>query len=242
MIQETLPQRALEALTRLLARFRLAQELAPAFTNLVALLAFDPLAPTAVREPCRIIEDHLADSLVALQLAAVRSATQAVDLGSGAGLPGLPLALALPGTRFTLLDSNQRKASFISRAASECGLTNATVVADRSESWGSGIGNSDLVTVRAVADLDVVAEYAAPLLRIGGSLVAWRGKRDVQVEDRAEHAAELLGLKVLEPVQVQPFSGARHRHLHVMSKVRETPEGFPRRPGMAEKRPLGLLQ
>jgi 16S rRNA (guanine527-N7)-methyltransferase len=242
MIQESLPKRALDALTRLLARFRLAEDLAPAFIELVVLLAFDPLAPTAVREPARIIDDHLADSLVALQLAAVRSATQAVDLGSGAGLPGLPLALALPGTRYTLLESNQRKASFISRAVKECGLTNATVVADRSESWGAGIGNSDLVTVRAVADLDVVAEYAAPLLRIGGSLVAWRGQRDVQVEDRAEHAAELLGLRVLEPVQVQPFSGARHRHLHVMSKVRETPKGFPRRPGMAEKRPLGLLR
>jgi 16S rRNA (guanine527-N7)-methyltransferase len=240
MIRETLPQPALESLARLLARFGLPQALAPAFTKLVELLAFDPLAPTAIREPDRILDDHLADSLVALELDIVRAAAQAIDLGSGAGLPGLPLALALPGSQYALVESNRRKACFISRAVDECGLPNATVVPERAERWRPVAGGSDLVTVRAVADLDVVAEYAAPLLRVGGSLVVWRGKRDVRAEARGARAAELLGLEALEPVAVQPFTSAQHRHLHVMSKVAETPGRFPRRPGIAEKRPLGL--
>lgn len=239
MSRETLPQLTLDALTRLLARFGLSQAGAPAYTRLVELLASDPLAPTAVRDPDRILDDHLADSLVALELDVVRSASQAVDLGSGAGLPGLPLALALPGTGYVLLESNRRKASFISRAVNECALPNATVVAERAENWRAGVGASDLVTVRAVSDLDVVAEYAAPLLRVGGSLVAWRGKRDIEAEARAARAAELLGLDMLEPLEVRPFRAARHRHLHVMCKVQETPDRFPRRPGLAEKRPLG---
>ena len=86
----------------------------------------------------------------------------------------------------------------------------------------------------------MVAEYAAPLLAVGGTLVAWRGRRDPAAEDAAAvRAAELLGFELSEPVQVHPYPGAKHRHLQLMLKVRETPAGFPRRPGMARKTPLG---
>lgn len=208
--------------------------------RLVELLSSDPLAPTAVRTPARILEDHLADSLVALELDGLRTAARVADLGSGAGLPGLVLAIALPQARFALVESNHRKAAFIARAAEACCLTNTEVIAERAENWRAGAGSCDLVTVRAVAELDTVAEYAAPLLKIGGRLVVWRGRRDVEAEARGRRAAEILGLCVHEPVAVQPFPEARHRHLHVMSKVTETPDRFPRRPGLAEKRPLGL--
>jgi 16S rRNA (guanine527-N7)-methyltransferase len=85
----------------------------------------------------------------------------------------------------------------------------------------------------------VVAEYAAPLLRVGGTLVAWRGRRDAEAEAAGARAAEALGLSEPEIVPVQPYEGTHHRHLYLASKVRETPQGFPRRPGMALKRPLG---
>ena len=95
------------------------------------------------------------------------------------------------------------------------------------------------MTARAVAAPDVVAEYAAPLLGVGGSLVAWRGRRDAEAERAGERAAEILGLAVAQPVQVHPYAGAEHRYLHVMTKVLDTPTRFPRRPGVARKRPLG---
>jgi 16S rRNA (guanine527-N7)-methyltransferase len=101
------------------------------------------------------------------------------------------------------------------------------------------MGSRDLVTARAVGDLAVLAEYAAPLLRLGGALVAWRGGRDPRVEAQAGKAADELGLTVLSPIKVAPYSQARQRHLHVMLKAAETPARFPRRPGMAAKRPLG---
>lgn len=208
--------------------------------RLVELLSSDPLAPTAVRAPARIVEDHLADSLVALEIEGVRSAARIADVGSGAGLPGLPLAIALPAASFTLLEGNRRKAAFIVRAAGTCQLTNTEVVAERAENWRAGVGSYDVVTVRAVAELDTVAEYAAPLLKLGGRLIVWRGKRDFEAEARGRRAAEILGMCVHAPAPVQPFPAARHRHLHVMSKLTDTPSRFPRRPGLAEKRPLGL--
>src|SRR5437588_213070 len=88
-----------------------------------------------------------------------------------------------------------------------------------------------------LADALVGVEYAAPLLRVGGTLVAWRGRRDREAEAAAVRAAERLGLEVGEVRRVRPFPGAEHRHLHLMLKVIETPRGFPRRPGIAAKRP-----
>lgn len=220
-------------------RYDLPTRAAARLERLHRLLVEDPLAPTAVRDPGRVLDDHLADSLIALELSSVRSARTLADLGSGAGLPGLPLAIALPEANVTLVESSARKSSFLERAIVSCGAGNASVVHARVESWSDGRDRFDVVTARALASLEVVVEYAAPLLEIGGVLVAWRGRRDAEVEQAAERAAELVGMEPVEIRAVQPYPGARSRHLHLMSKVAETPERFPRRPGMAVKRPLG---
>lgn len=238
MPRPALPASAIDALAELAARFRLPSGAEAALARLLSLLAFDPAAPTAVRDIERVIDDHIADSLVALDLEAVRLAGYAADIGSGAGLPGLPLAVALPETHFVLLESNRRKAAFLAAASAECGLRNVEVVPERAETWRAGMGSRDLVTARAVADLAVLAEYAAPLLRVGGAMVAWRGAPDLRVEAQGESAAGELGLEVLPPIKVSPYPQARQRHLHVMVKATRTPDRFPRRPGMAAKRPL----
>jgi 16S rRNA (guanine527-N7)-methyltransferase len=206
------------------------------------LLVEDPLAPTAVRDPAKVIDDHLADALVALELEAVQQAEQLADLGSGAGVPGLPLAIALAGAGVALVESASRKTAFLERAVGVCRVANARVVHARAEAWPEGIAAFDVVTARALAPLEVVVEYAAPLLMIGGTLVAWRGRRDPVVEGRARTAAEILGLTIADPVLTHPFLGASNRYLHVMVKVRHTPERFPRRVGVAGKRPLGLTR
>ncbi|HEY2320781.1 MAG TPA: 16S rRNA (guanine(527)-N(7))-methyltransferase RsmG [Solirubrobacteraceae bacterium] len=202
-------------------------------------MATDPAAPTTVTDHAGIVRDHLADSLVALELPPVREATRVADLGSGAGFPGLPLAVALPASRVSLVESSARKCAFMQRAIEASGADNAAAVHARAESWSDGIGACDLVTARALAPLAVVAEYAAPLLAQGGALVAWRGRRDPEDEASAARAARELGLQISDVVHVEPYRGALHRHLHVMVKVAPTPDRFPRRPGMARKRPLG---
>ena len=203
------------------------------------LLVEDPLAPTAVRDPAKVIDDHLADSLVALEVDVVRGARDIADLGSGAGLPGLALAIALPDAGVALVESAVRKCAFLKRAVARCAATNARVVHARAESWPEGLAAFDVVTARAVAPFDVVVEYAAPLLRVGGTLVAWRGRRDPVAESNAALAARELGLAAAGILPVKPYPAAESRNLHLMSKVTETPRGFPRRPGVALKRPLG---
>lgn len=224
----------------LAGRYALPNGAAARLESLLDIVATDPLAPTTMREGGAILRDHLADSLVALELPFVRAGlTAAVDIGSGAGFPGLPLAAALPSVEFVLLESSARRCRFISSAVAACAISNARVACVRAEQWPQGLARFDLATARALAPLAVVAEYAAPLLRVGGSLVAWRGRREPEGERAARRAAAELGMEVRETLAVHPYPGAEHRHLHVLAKVAPTPERFPRRPGVARKRPLG---
>jgi 16S rRNA (guanine527-N7)-methyltransferase len=208
--------------------------------QLAALLAMlaQGRAPTAVRSPEQAVDVHLADSLAALELPEVRAARRIADVGTGAGFPGLPIAVALPGAEVSLIESQGRKCEFVERMCAAAEIENARVFCARAEEWGEGLGRQDVVMARAVAEQAVVLEYAAPLLRAGGAVVDWRGKRVSEEEDAAERAAEELGLRRMEVRRVEPFEGARDHHLHVYLKVRNTPERFPRRAGVARKRPL----
>jgi 16S rRNA (guanine527-N7)-methyltransferase len=225
-------------LEELAARYELPPGAAGALGRLIALICADPTAPTALRDPVTAVDAHVADALVSLELAQVRDARQIADLGSGAGFPGLVLAAALPGASVALVEANRRKCDFLERAAGEMELANAIVVAERAESWAGGIASRDLVTARAVAPLAVLVEYAAPLLVEGGALVAWKGRRDPGEEADGLAAATATGLELAQVHPVRPWKGAEHLHLHLYLKVGLTPNRFPRRPGIASKRPL----
>jgi 16S rRNA (guanine527-N7)-methyltransferase len=217
---------------------RLPEGAEPRLGRLLALLAEDDAAPTTVREPARAVDAHVADSLSALELEEVRRARRIADLGAGAGFPGLALAVALPASHVSLVESVGKKCAFMERAIEAAGIANAEVVCARAEEWPEGIGAHDLVAARALAPLAVIVEYAAPLLAMGGVLVAWKGARDETEEADGAAAAEELGLSAGAIRAAAPFPTANRRHLHLYSKVMETPDRFPRRPGIARKRPL----
>jgi len=225
-------------LLELTTRYDLGGAQADALAGLLLLLERDPHAPTAMRMPGRAVDGHIADALAGLELAAVRNARRAADIGSGAGLPGLPLAIALPACEVALVESANRKADFVRAAIEALGIANAHAVWARAESWPDGIGAHDLVTARALAAPPIVIEYAAPLLRLGGALVEWRGALSRAEAVVAQAAAETIGLRFDDARPVSPFPGADRHHLYVYMKVRDTPDRFPRRPGMARKRPL----
>lgn len=234
-----LPARTALRLAELRDEYRLQEGAEAALARLLGLLAADDSAPTTVRDPERAVDTHIADSLSGLDVDAVRAATRIADLGAGAGFPGLALAAALPEAHVALVESVGRKCAFMEHALTASGIRNAAVVCTRAEEWREGQAVHDLVTARALAPLSVICEYAAPLLVVGGALVAWKGARDAGEEADAAAAAAELGLGPAEVRRVEPFPGAEHRHLYVCLKVMETPARFPRRSGMARKRPLG---
>ena len=213
--------------------------------RLVALLATDSSAPSSVRDPAEAWRVHIADSLSGLEFEALGKAARIADLGAGAGFPGLVLATVLPETPVDLIESVGRKCEFIRRAIEEGEIANARVVCERAETWAAEPSPSggrelyDVATARAVGRLATLAELASPLLREGGVLVAWKGRRDPEEEAELARAAEALGMRPQAVRWVGPYAGSRHRHLHLVEKVGPTPAALPRRPGMAKKRPLG---
>jgi 16S rRNA (guanine527-N7)-methyltransferase len=219
-------------------RFGLAPPAQAALERLLDLLERDPTAPTTVRVRDAARDTHIADSLSGLEIAGVRDAHRIADLGAGAGFPGLVLAAALPDAHVALVESVGRKCAWLERAIETMGLANAEVVNARAEQWPAGLATNDLVTARAVAPLNVLVEYAAPLLVDRGALVAWKGQRDTGEEADGAAAAARLGLEPAQVLRVTPFPSARDRHLYLYLKVGPTPNGYPRRPGMASKRPL----
>ncbi len=211
------------ALERLLGTHALPAELAVPLRTLLDLLA-GPDAPTTVHDPQQALDVHLADSLAALAVPALRAAHRIADMGSGAGLPGLPLALALPDARVQLVESQRRKCEFLQRAVEALGLTNAEVVCARVEELPQR--SCDAVTARALASLPVLCEYAAPLLVEGGVLVAWKG---------AVGAAEDAdGLAAARGTRAPARGGARGRALRGLGA------SHPARPAQGRAHPAGL--
>jgi 16S rRNA (guanine527-N7)-methyltransferase len=184
---------------------------------------------------------HVEDSLTGLEVAELAKAERIADIGSGAGFPGLVLAVVLADSRVDLIESVGRKCEFMRRAIDAAGIVNATVLNARSEEVAGGEKREayDAVTARAVGRLSTLAELASPLLRDSGILVAWKGKRDPDEEQQLERAADQLAMHPERILDVGDRAGSKHRHLHVLRKLGATPNGLPRRPGIAKKRPAG---
>ncbi len=224
----------------LVRRHRLSDDAARRLDLLLDALAAEPDPPTTVVDPDQAVDRHLADSLSGLEVPPLREASTIADLGAGAGFPGLALAAALQAACVDLVESARRKCETIERLSAAAGMANTRAVAVRAEDWGRGEGRAaySAATARAVAPLAVLCEYAAPLLVEGGTLVCWKGVRDPAEETAGDAAARELGLAPAGVRRVEPFAGARDRHLHVYEKVAPTTAQFPRRAGVAAKRPL----
>jgi 16S rRNA (guanine527-N7)-methyltransferase len=212
-----------------------------ALHRVLTALAAEPDPPTTVREPGAALDVHVADSLAGLAVKPLREAARIADIGAGAGFPGLALAAALPAAHIDLVESARRKCEVIERLAEAGGLTDrARAMPVRAEDWARDDGHTayDAVTARALASLAVLCEYAAPLLRPGGVLVAWKGARDPAEEEAGDRAATALGLSAPGIVAATPYPSSRNRHLYVYSKVMGTPPKYPRRAGVAARKPI----
>ena len=211
----------------------------------LARLAEGPRSLTSVREPQAAWRAHVADSLTGLEVPELRAARRIADVGAGAGFPSFPLAVALPEAQVDAIESVGRKCEFIAAAAEAAGVANVRAVNARSEEWArqpppeGGREAYDVVTARAVARLATLAELASPLLREGGVLVAWKGRRDPEEEAELGRALGPTAMAAERVLEVGELAGYEHRHLHVLRKIAPTPANLPRRPGLAKKRPIG---
>lgn len=196
---------------------------------------------TRVVEPDAVARLHLLDAVAALPVLDELAPRRALDLGSGGGVPAIPLALARPEIGWVLVDSVGKKVDALRRFAAALGLDSVEPVADRAELLGRSADHReghDLVTARACAGLPVLLEYALPLLRVGGAVLAWKGRiGDEELRAGAGAAAELGGG---EPSVRPAGSRALGEHRFVLvRKERPTPGRYPRRPGEPSRRPLG---
>jgi 16S rRNA (guanine527-N7)-methyltransferase len=196
------------------------------------------------REQERLWERHLDDAFGLTTIRRPKPEERWADLGSGAGLPGLPLAVAHRSTTFVLIDSQLRRLDWVQETAAELRLTNVSVVHARLEDYGHGPGREsfDVATARALGPLPVVAELGIPLLTVGGQLLIPRGQPDPDELEQAAAACEQLGARV-DGVIPNPNSPIdRVGFVVIMAKIAATSPRFPRRSGVPARTPLGQLR
>ena len=189
----------------------------------------------------RLRERHIEDALALAEIRAPQPGERWADLGSGAGLPGLPLAACFPDTSFTLIDAQQRRLAWVAATAAELGLDNVATVHGRLEDLGHGPDRErfDVATARALGSLPVVAELGLPLVSVGGALIVPRGRPDDAELDEARLACGLLGGEVTDmvPNPTSPIDPVGF--VVIMTKTASTSPRFPRRSGVPTRNPLG---
>ncbi len=195
------------------------------------------------RERSRIILEHLTDALSCYQAKDLWLANNVVDVGTGGGLPGIPLAIARPELQVALIEATERKVRFLEHARSALNLQNLEVLHARAEDLGRTTCREafDLATARALAHLPVVMEYCAPLVRTGGTILAMKGQLSEEELSQGIHASRELGAELHETREVKyhPELPHKERSLILFKKADVTPGKFPRRAGLPKKRPLG---
>lgn len=187
---------------------------------------------------------HFLDSLsclLVLPRAELQAGARVIDVGTGAGFPGLPLRIVCPGMRLTLLEATRKKVDFLEHLLGRLGFSDVEVIHARAEDLGHRPNyreGYDWAIARALAEMPTLVEYLLPLVRVRGAVLAQKGENAPAEVHSAEEAIRILGGRVRKLVPVDLHGLAETRYLVIVDKVAATPEKYPRRPGMPEKRPL----
>ena len=190
---------------------------------------------TAITEPAAVAKLHLLDSLTVLTVVEL-SGKQIIDVGCGAGFPGVPVAIACPAAKVTLLDSLGKRMNWLESILPQLGIRARCITARAEEAVADHREKFDYATSRAVARLNILLELTAPYVRIGGAVLALKGSAAREELDEAKNAVKKLGLK-LEKIQDFTIDGATHS-LIVLRKIAHTPPQFPRRYAKIKQSPL----
>lgn len=196
---------------------------------------------TAIRDVESIRTKHFLDSVSCVLAWKAAPPARLIDVGTGAGFPGIPLKIIYPNLKLTLVESVGKKAMFCQHIVKVLGLEHVVVIQARAEDVGQDADHRekyDWAVARAVANLNVLSEYLLPLVRVGGTMLAQKGESGPAEAQSAEHAMKLLGGKLKQLIPVNLPGVADDRYLILVDKVAATPPRYPRKPGVAAKQPL----
>jgi 16S rRNA (guanine527-N7)-methyltransferase len=213
------------------------------FAHLLA--SYDRANVIGTKDVGQILIAHVLDSLSCFLYRPLFHAGRIADVGSGGGLPGIPIKIMKPDLSTTLVESTGKKARFLGSVVDALSLGGTEVANVRIEDLArtqAHRGAYDIATSRAVARLSVVAEYCAPLLKVGGIAISMKSRMEPDELSEGSKAVEVLGAKIAEIIRVPmlPEIGDKERNLVIIEKLRETAAQYPRRAGTPAKKPLGV--
>lgn len=195
---------------------------------------------TAVTEKKEVYLKHFYDSLTPLFYVDIKDSASVCDVGAGAGFPSIPIKIVRPDLKITIVDSLNKRVNFLNELSADLGLDKMHLVHDRAENFGQYTARHmfDVVTARAVANLNVLLELCLPLVRTGGHFIVLKGKKGLEELEDSAFALDLLGGKVVETFSFELPEEDSTRHILNIKKTHKTPAKYPRKPGTPNKSPL----
>lgn len=196
---------------------------------------------TAITEDNEFVKKHFIDCIKAFKSDAIKNAESLIDVGTGAGFPGLPIAILSPDTKVTLLDSLNKRINFLNTVVRELELKNVTTIHSRAEDGAKNKAlreKFDIATSRAVANMSVLSEFCIPYVRLGGHFIALKGPSVTEELQNSKNALGTLGGKLITVKEVDIEGTDLKHNLVVVEKVKETPKAYPRKAGTVTKKPL----
>lgn len=196
---------------------------------------------TAIRDPEEFTVKHFIDSVACYDFPQYADAEEVVDMGTGAGFPGVPLAILSPEKKFVLIDSLNKRLKIIQDLCQNIGINNVVTIHGRAEDLGKDAKHRekyDLCVSRAVASLNVLCEYCLPFVKPGGSMIAYKGSDAEKEIVEAKKAIRILGGEIDDMVEVSISEKASEHKILIIKKIGKTPSKYPRKAGTPAKEPL----
>ena len=196
---------------------------------------------TAITDPEEAVIKHFVDSLTLLKALEIKKNAKVIDVGTGAGFPGIPLKIMRPDIELTLLDSLNKRINFLNEVISALGLTGVETIHGRAEDYakpGKCREKYDLCVSRAVANLSTLSEYCLPFVKVGGKFISYKSEKITEEMNAAQHAVKILGGKMDGQVEFTLPDSDIYRNLFIITKEKSTPAKYPRKAGLPSKEPL----